>query len=401
MDQKNVKIVLDDATKFLADAERISNSILSRDSHSKKIDEYIKLSFKLEDKYSKTIRSISEANITLRNQCNIIGNVCMILNLNVKKQKKIIEKLKKLESDDPKTEKRLMYKILILAESLQKGLSLIQHISERNNEIVFLDFQISIHKELFQERLNLLKNMSPLIIEKVEDDMKQFASGKSSLSNLTSKLSQLQKMIKERDGKSVTDLVNIVNKELVYEEEVNRSVTSQIKNVERLSQFIDQLLDDSMNVKDLVDTKNLYFKKNLELVAEIAVILSLEMIDFLKSMEIIDEYKFGSVTSVNVRRLLNNLVVFIKIACSNIESLVDLNHYMVELFDSNAVRESRLIELTQMDVKCYERLKEEAYQLTQTINNTLDGSEKNVINGQMLLKSLEGLLGQIKMRNTE
>ena len=74
----------------------------------------------------------------------------MLININIMRQKEIINSLKISQLIDKKIEKRLMYKIFILSESVQKALHLIQHILDNINEMILLDNQLINRQRLLR-----------------------------------------------------------------------------------------------------------------------------------------------------------------------------------------------------------------------------------------------------------
>jgi hypothetical protein len=96
----------------------------------------------------------------------------VLININIMRQKEIINSLKISQLIDKKIEKRLMYKIFILSESVQKALHLIQHILDNINEMILLDNQLINRQRLLRPKVDEFSAMLKKIQAFINSDLK-------------------------------------------------------------------------------------------------------------------------------------------------------------------------------------------------------------------------------------
>jgi len=141
--------------------------------------------------------------------------------------------------------------------------------------------------------------------------------------------------------------------------------------------------------------KHQLFQDNLDRSAELAVILSLEIKDYLAAEDIAASLKAGTDDTPDLRFLLDNLKSYIAIACRDIQSLSNLNFDMTDTINLNAELESKSLELTGMKLEYFERIREEVRSMTEATRYPIEGSKKNIENGKMLESYVRSILAEL------
>lgn len=395
MDQKQLTTLIGDMKRFFLYVQELAQSISRRINHSEKLNEFITLARDLTEKMTQKIDHILQDNVTLRDQLMIILNTGNILNLTINKQIEIINDLKIIEVIDLKQEKKMMFKILMLSESLQKGLFLIQHILDRINEMILLDYRISRHKNIIGNEINKLTEMGNRFRVTVNDDWKSFGAVNKQKDSTDEFITQTSGIIESADRQQLSGVLETIKDELRMEEMLSSNMMSQIPFVDDMYGFVQLLHAFSISIRNLVDAKTTYYRDNLEEVAQLSVILSLEIEDFLKIREIYDPNKSDSKPSLDGLRMLSELSILFDVACDTIRDLIELNNYVVEIFDTNAKREEQVVELSGMYVRSYDNIRKEVEAATNVMNFISEGARNNIIVGLVLEKNLKKLLDNI------
>ena len=359
--------------------------------------EFVDMALELGDKITQKIDMLLTADLALREQFNTICNACSVLNININKQKEIIGDIKMMEAIDQKGEKRLMYAILRLVESVQKALSLIQPMIERSNSMILLDHRISRVNASIGEQMKGFIEMLARYRGMVGNDWRLYSVNEIKKDYSEEYFSCASRAIESDDRKGCTDLISDLREELNFEKGLFDSIASQSPLAAEMNQNGKWLYYDSNSVRNMIDSKYTRHQENLEALAQLSVILSLEIEDYLKIRELFDAGLSGENPSHEARRLLRDLKILFDIACASIESLVELNHYTVEIFDTNAEREDHIVELSNMYLRCYDNIRKELDSIEKSIVSISGGMQKNSVIGQALEENLSKLYEDIKI----
>lgn len=392
MDQKTTSIIADDIKRFFAFAQDLSKTVSRRISQAAKLKEFIDMAIELGDKITQKIDPVLTANLVLREQFNTINNACSVLNININKQKEIIGDLKIMEAIDPKNQKRLMYAVLRLLESIQKALSLIRPIIERSNDMILLDHRISRANTAIGDQMKGFIEMLNRYRGMVGNDWRLYSVNEIKKDFTDEYFSRSVSAIESGDKHGCAELTSDLREELNFEKGLSDSMASQGPLTGEMNQIGKLQYYDSNSIKNMVDSKYARHQENLEALAQLSVILSLEIEDYLKIRELFETCQPGGNASYETRRLFKDLNILFDIACGSIESLIELNHYTVEIFDTNAKREEHIVELSNMYIRCYDNIRKELDSAEKGLVSISGGIQKNILIGQVLEKNLSKLL---------
>ena len=173
--------------------------------------------------------------------------------------------------------------------------------------------------------------------------------------------------------------------------EVNKNSNSQLEYAEMVYEYTKELHNDSLLIKELIQKKHTVFEHNLQIVTIVTVLISVKFKNFLESVNTIQQFK----TTDENRSLLNDLQVLHDITCKEIRGLLSLNLDMTNASHLNNETETKSIELTNKEIELFESLKKEVEYITEATRFSINGSYKNISNGQLLEKSLKEIVSNI------
>lgn len=393
MDQKQRAIVAADTKRFFDFARELGKTVYRRINQASKLSEFIDLSLELREKMSQKLELSLGADLTFREQCHTIINSCATLNANIEKQKEISGALMVIASLDPKTEKRLRFKILLISESIQKGLALAQQIRERTNDIVLVDYRVVRHVARAAARMQDIMESGKRLHESVTGDWGTFCINEKEKEADEKLHARINSIIDSADVSDMKTIMADVTAELEAEDVLSASLTAQAPGAGAMSRIAQDLLIDTASIRSLMEEKSGLIRKNLEEGAQLSVILSLEIADYLKIREILDPGQVDAGASVEARRLFLELGVLFDIAIDAVENLAELNQYSVEISNTNVKRDDQLIELSNMHYHCHDSISKESDSARELLTAAAEGSHRNIIIGQVLEKNIRKILG--------
>jgi hypothetical protein len=395
MDQKVIESLIEDIKRFFSFAGEINKAISKRATRVSKVYEFITLSFELGEKGARNSELALHETQSLSGRFSEVYDACSLMNININQQMEIINNLRTLELIDQKIEKKLTYKILLLSESMQKALSFIRLILERNNEMILLDNQlINRRKQL----TGLVKEFSSLltdIIKLLDSDLREYENSPRPMYELEEFLLKAAGIIEIADQEGMGGLLDDVRNELRDEEILFSNLSSRMDIADDVHTKANELYHDICSIKNLVEVKDEHYRSNLEDMAQLSVILSMEIFDYVKMREILDPGLQRSSITEDSRRLFYDLDVLFDIASHTIESLNKMDRDIIKIFDDNVNQEEQLIELSKMDMRCYDNIRNEIDGVMNIIHFIAEGSGKNVVIGQILEKNLNKLINVI------
>ncbi|MBN2159329.1 MAG: hypothetical protein JW807_08025 [Spirochaetes bacterium] len=392
MDQKILTALIADTKRFFGFSQELKSALSRRINQSGKLKEFIDLSLQLCDKIMQKNDLALEATNTLRDQFNTISHVCSLLNININKQKELIGSLSALDAIDQKLEKRLMYKVLMLSESIQKGLSFVQSIIERNNEIILLDYRIGRHITMVTDQMKRFIDMGNRLQKSIAVDWKNYGARAVKTGAADDLADRVASFAESENATGFRKLAAQINEELGAEEALSGSIVPQLPLMDEISRAAINLYYDANAVRNQIDTKNAYNRESLEDMAQLSVILSLEIGDYVRVNDFMDPVKFMESSPNEISLIFKELIVLFDIAGNSIDNLIELNQYTVEIFDNNAKREDQAVELSNMFLRCYDNIRREAEDAAQSASLISEGAQKNIIIGQVLEKNLKKLM---------
>ncbi len=388
MDQNILDTLYSKAEDFGAIARKVNESSKIRKNHAEKALKLIDQCIEIGETLHNEIDTVSKANVELRNQDNIVQNTCKILNTNIECQKKIINELMKTNSIDPEIAELLLSKIDNLSESLEEALLNISKIIDADNAIILLDKQILMWKEFQLDSINKLKKIAQISLDDAEKAINGSSSNLDRGLEMIQKYKNVEKLIKANNQDELNELVKDAKMGWNIAENVNKSSKSQYEFAEVVNKFTRQLHSDSSSIKEMMAAKHHMFEDNLQTITVLTVILSLKFKKYMGIKETAEKIEYNS----DIHDLLNDLIVNINIACGDIEEVMSLNYDMTDSSHLNNELEDKTVKLTKTEIECYDEIKKNVEAMTEATMYPVEGSGKNIKNGQILEESLKEII---------
>jgi hypothetical protein len=392
MDPKIIDVLYNTADEFGKIARKVNESSKKRKSYSEEAMNYINLCIEIEDILGKDIDFFYDANIKQRDQDTIVLNTCKILKANIDNQRQIINDLQKKDFFSKEIFDQLSTKIKEFSQTLDEALSAIQRIIEKDNSIILLDKVIKRRKKLQYDSILMLKDLTHTGLKDSEKAIEGSSSNLERGLKMVERFKNTEKHINDKNIQELNNLIREANKGWNTATEVNRNSASQFAFAEKVNKFTQQLYEDSVAIKDMIVQKHHDFEENLQIVTVMTIILSIKFKKYLSVEEIIDSVDVNN----NFRDQLLNLSGYIKIACQDIKEISTLNYDMTDSSNLNNVVEDKTVKLTKEEIEHFNNIKKEVELMTEATRYPVEGSGKNILNGQTLEKNLQEIVVNIQ-----
>jgi hypothetical protein len=388
MDLKIIDVLNSTADEFGKIARKVNESSKKRKSYSEEAINYIILCIEIEEILGKDIDFFYDANIKQRDQDTIVFNTCRILKANIDNQKQIINELQKKEFFSRETFDQLSIKIKEFSQTLDEALSSIQRIIEKDNQIILLDKVIKRRKKLQYDSILMLKDLTDTSLKDSEKAIEGSSSNLDRGLKMVERFKKTEKHINEKNIQELNNLINEANKGWNTATVVNKSSSTQFAFAEKVNKFTQQLYEDSIAIKDMIVQKHHEFEENLQMITVLTIILSIKFKKYLSIEEIISTVDVNN----NFRDQVLNLLEYIKIACQDIREITNLNYDMTDSNNLNNVVEDKTVKLTKEEIEHFNNIKKEVELMTEATRYPVEGSSKNILNGQALEKNLKEII---------
>lgn len=392
MDQKILEVLNNTADEFGKIAEKVNESSKKRKTHAEEVIKYIGLCLDIGASLNNDMESNFNANIRQRDQDTVVSNTCKILKANLENQKQILNDIQKKNAISKEISDQLSSKIKDFSQILEEALANIQRIIEKDNQIILMDKIIRWRKDLQQKSLNMLKDLANTSLKDAEKAIQGSSANLERGLKLVERFKNTEKLVSDKNIQELESLVADANKGWNTALEVNKSSNAQFQFAEKVNNFTKQLYEDSTAIKDLVVQKHHEFEENLQVVTVLTVILSLKFKKYLPVEEFFDSMELQD----NIRDLLLNLGAHIKIACKDIMDVTALNYDMTDSSNLNNAIEDNAVKFTKKEIDYFDNIKKEVELMTEATKYPVEGSSKNITNGQLLEKHLKEIAETIK-----
>jgi hypothetical protein len=392
MDQKIIEVLNSTADEFGKIARKVNESSKKRKSYSEEAINYINLCIDIEEILGKDIEFFYDANIKQRDQDTVVFNICKILKANIENQKKLIIDLQKINFLGKETLDQISLKIKDFSQTLEEALSAIQRIVEKDNQIILMDKILKRRKQVQHDSILMLKDLTNTSLKDSEKAILGSSSNLERGLKMVERFKNTEKHINDKNIQELNNLIIEANKGWNTATEVNKSSSSQFAFAEKVNKFTKQLYEDSIAIKDMVVQKHHEFEENLQLVTVLTVILSIKFKKYLSIEELVDSIE----PEDKVRDLLLNLSEHIKIACQDIKEVAALNYDMTDSSNLNNVVEDKAVKLTREEIEHFDNIRKEVELMTEATRYPVEGSGKNILNGQALEKNLKEIVVRLQ-----
>ncbi len=391
MDKKTIDTIITDLRRFFSYAGELGAMVSRLAGAAGNMKKFVDLAVEIGEKFTLKSELVMNSDLMLRDQLNTMHNACSLLNSNVARQKEIIAGLRIQDAIDSMTEKRLMYRVLMLSESIQNALGLIRRMLDRHNGVILLDQIIAKRVGSIDDVMNRLRNGGRHFIEEATGGWSEF--GVFDRGGAPEEIvARAARAIQESDTADLKRLVNEVAGEVRAEGSASETVATMLPVVEGLSGTAADSRRDSSDTQKTIDEKNVQNLHNLDEMGRLSIVLSIEIEDYKKLKETIVRDRTGDDISTEMRNLFRESSILFTAACNAIENLVELNHYTVELFKTNTTREEQVREIWTMYRRCHDNIWKQSEETATHLRFLSEGLKKNGIIGRVLEKNIRKLL---------
>ncbi len=391
-----VDTLLNKSKEFGDIAQNVNESSKMRKEHALNAAQSIVKSIEVGIELLERVEDISQKNLDMQKQYdNVLNSLKKIIG-DFDQQHNILEQIKnseELKAANLPTVEELRVKYL---KTLNQGTPVIREINDLIKEMLSLDEQIIQRKKSQKERTEKLKESNATI---QEDADRAIAGSSSNLERgleLEKNFKTVEKLI---EGKDIAELNKLKEEAKIGWElavTVNKSSKSQWEFAEQVNLFTKELNDESISIKELVIEKSKVFGKTVALIAEISVLVCCELAEYIKDIE--DQDLKGKADGVSGGDLeqFNNLIASIDSSCTEISMISTMNYDMAENIGLNASLEHKAVEIAKIETEHYATIKDEVERMTEATHYPVEGSGKNIDNGQILEKNVLELINQIE-----
>jgi hypothetical protein len=392
MNHEILSVLNSTADDFGKIAKKVNESSRKRKNYSEEAINYINMCLDIEETMDKDFSSVFDTNIEQRNKDSVVYNSCKILRTNVESQKQVLQEIQKKNIIGKEISEQLLAKNKEFLHTLEEAVSNVQRIIEKDNQIILLDKQIRKRKQLQKESLEKLNQLANTSLKDAEKAIEGSSANLERGLQMVNRLKNIETLVIENNKDELNRLADEANKGWNTATNVNKSSTSQFEFAEKVNKYTNQLFEDATAIKDLVVQKHHEFEENLQLVTVLTVILSIKFKKYLSIEEICDKIEMAE----KGRDLIESLMIQINIACNDIREISALNFDMTDMSNLNNVIEDRTVHSTEEELEHFDSIKKEVELMTEATRYPVEGSSKNIANGQTIEKYIREAIASLK-----
>lgn len=388
MDQKTSAVIVADSIRFFSFARELNESVTRRVNQAGNLREAGVRSLQLCETLAAETDLGVKADMTLREKFASTSHLCSMLVMTIEKQKECVATLRAAELVDRIIEKRLMYRLLMLGESLQKAVSLLQGMSGRSAAMVLAGNRVGRYCALAAGHVKDFSASAVRFRERADEELRLYGV-KAIRRDLSEKyVSRAVAAVLSEEMGGLSRLVDEVREELKIEGDMSASLAQRGSCPAETGDRAPDARLAAVRISDLVSEIHSIQRENLEEMAQLTVILSLEIEEYLRIRDIFDPDRRGEEAAGEGHFALTDLSVLFDLSCNAVQDLIEMNNCLVELFDSGAKREERVAGISAEYLAAWDAVMSDLEAMEKQHAAILDGLQKNLIIGQVLEKNL-------------
>lgn len=390
MDAKKKETITSDIRRLCAFSSELSEMVTRILADAADMKKFIDLGVELGEKFTMKCELCLKGDLMLRDQLNTMHNACSVLDSNIARQKEVVAGLRDRGGIDPATEKRLKYRILMLSESIQNALGLIRRILDRHNRVILINKLIGRRIAGIPEFLERLGDAGRRMTEAVTGlNALATANGCGTGDDLYRRANSV---LDAGDAGGIAGIADEILGELKAEESLMAALAVASPALEELRKAAAEARIDAGDTQKTIDERAGQNRRNLEDMAQLSPVLSVEIEEYKKVRNFIEGGRGGDTPVPGARAFFRELSILYNTAVDSIENLVELNAYSVELFKTNGMREEQVAEIWNMFRRCQDNIRAQADETAAHLAAITEGLGRNGIIGQVVEKNLRKLL---------
>jgi len=388
MSDKIIKEMNSVADEFGKIASKVNESSKKRKKHSENSMGLIKQVSEVGRVLAKEFESVSRANDSQRTEDNVVLLASKTILINVEKQLNILDKIKAKNVIDNEDLDKVTSFITDLYNALSELIENSGKIVDNDNEIILLDSKLSALKTMQLKSLSVLKDLTQVSLEEAENAIEGSASNLERGLEMIDKYNKVEALVKQGNREDINNLLVEANRGWNIAVTVNKNSISQLEFVEKVRDYTSKLHNESIEIRNLVQAKHKLFEETLQIVTVVTVGIAVKLKKYIAIEKIIDEIRYIDWEGDELREL----DVYINIAINDIKKMISLNYDMTDNSHVNNENETRTVELTEQEIDIFSNIKNEVEAMTKATEYPIEGSNKNISNGQKLEHMLKDIL---------
>jgi hypothetical protein len=380
------------AEDFVEIASKVNESSKDRKKYSESSMRLIKQVAEVGRILGKEFETVSRANEKQRTQDNTVLLACQTLQLNVNKQVEIFDKIKSKNVIDNGDLDKIASFVSDLNNVLSELIENSGKIVNNDNQIILLDRKLSALKSMQLKSLAVLKDLTQVSFEEAEKAIEGSASNLDRGLEMVSKYKKVDGLVKAGNRDEINNLLVEANRGWNIAVNVNKNSISQLEFAEKVRDYTSKLHIESIEVRDLVKQKHQLFEETLQIVTVVTVAIAIKLKKYIAIEKIIDEIKYISWEGDELREL----DLYANIAINDIKKMISLNYDMTDNSHLNNENETKTVELTDQEIEIFSSIKSEVDEMTKATAYPIEGSNKNISNGQKLENMIKDVLDTLK-----
>lgn len=387
MEKSIIQKLHDTAEEFGSIARKVNESSKKRKQHSENAIEHIHQSLEIGEKLDKDLDAVAKSNLKLRDQDTRVFNTCLNLKEILAKEKELISKLDGPASLNADTGKQMLAVIDEFSKTLDESIANLESIINSDNKIILLDRLIITRKKFQQESIKKLNKLAVISLEDAEKAINGSSSNLERGLQMVENYKQVKDLVDKKDKKALQSLAEEANRGWNIAVDVNTSSKSQFEFAEQVNKFTQELHDDSMAIRKLIEDKHHAFEQNLQTITVLTVNISLGFKKYLDIENMVESLEPGEDLET-----FNSLNAYIKIACQDIRYISALNYDMTDSIHLNNAIETKAVAMSKEELSHYDSIKSEVNAMTNATKYPVEGSGKNIDNGKILEEEIKKLI---------
>jgi hypothetical protein len=393
--ESKINAIIDLAGNFAEIARQVNESSQRRKKHIAHAIIAISHGMVKNNEIEARMRAISKINIEMRNLITSVLHTCIILNTNIEYQLKFIKELRENHFSNGEALNLLENKINEFSKNLNVAQIFIYQILEINDRVILMNNLIIRRKLLQKKELGQLHRHGLRMQNDAEKAIEGSASNLQRGLEMAQKIRSLMELASSNDYDAIKNLIGDANAGWKIAKEVNKSSLTHFDFAEKVSLFTRLLYQDSIAIKELIFSRHDYSERNDKILKELPPILNDKFKEYLAVAEPIEKIEFDASLPEAISIVINNLKAHVSMVCEDINTISKLNYDMSEKAILNSEAERDTIRHANSEIEFYDEIKYEVMSMTEATEYPVEGSNKNIGNGQEIEKFLKELLKEL------
>ncbi|MCP4137098.1 MAG: hypothetical protein GY754_39380, partial [bacterium] len=303
---------------------------------------------------------------------------------NLRKEISALFKLLKESADKKSLKAAILRKIKTLyddfKESTAGALTKLELILGRDEEIIEKDKEILALKG---EQQKLLEKLQEDAQKSCNDAVKAVKGSQSNLDRglkMVDNFNHLESSIENKNVNDLNKLLNDIQRGWMIADNVNISSMSQLEFAEKVYENTTKLHDESGKIEDLVIERHKFYAESLYIFADLTELLTSKFKKYSDFELLVEDLNLTSDTS----SVAVNFVSQIKKITDIVNYILRKNHERINSSHYYADNEASTVDLTKEEARHFSKILEEIEFMTETTRYPIEGSNKNITNGQVL-----------------